>query len=69
MTLEDFKTKLELKYTGGMRFTTGASRRYHDSDMNIGAELHTPKKDGKWGKGEKIYYIGDSLAYAKSIIT
>ena len=62
MELVEFKEKLKLKYTFGVSRADGASRRYHDEDMNIGAEIHTPKdeKTGKWGKEERYYYIEDS---------
>ena len=68
MHIEEFKAKLNLKYTFGMNGTTGASRRYHDSEMNIGSEVHTPKdKHGKWGKGEKLYYFEDDRRTFDSI--
>jgi hypothetical protein len=60
MTFEEFKKELKLQYTFGMNGETGASRRYHDSNMNIGSELHTPKKDGVWGEGERTFYIETS---------
>jgi len=59
MTLDEFKKKLKLKYTFGITGTNGASRRYHDSEMNIGAELHTPRNEEttEWGVGELTYYF------------
>lgn len=58
MNIEELKQELKLTYTFGCHGKSGASRRYHDSNLNIGAETHTPKhKNGRWGKGKTIYYM------------
>ena len=59
MDLKEFKEKLKLQYTFGVTRTDGASRRYHDSEMNIGCEIHTPRNEEtmEWGKGETTYYF------------
>ena len=59
---ENWKNKLNLKYTFGMSRTDGASRRYHDENMNIGAECHTSKNEEtqEWGKSEWTYYSESS---------
>jgi len=68
MNLEDFRKEIKLKYTFGINTTTGASRRYHDSKMRIGSEVHTPKnEDGEWGIGERIYYFEDCRKEFSSI--
>lgn len=62
MKFQEFKNSLKMQYTYGMIRTDGASRRYHDSKMNVGCEVHTPRdeKTEKWGKGDKTYYIETS---------
>lgn len=62
MTIEEFKNNLKLQYIGGMRFTNGALRKYHDKEKNISAELDTPfnEKTQEWGKGKYIYYFKNS---------
>lgn len=59
ISFNEFKRSLNLRYTFGIRRDDGASRRYHDSNYNIGCETHTDynHETEKWGMCETLYYF------------
>ena len=69
ITFNEFKSKIRLQYTFGIRRTNGASRRYSDLEMGIGSELHTAfdEKTYTWGKGERWWYLESSDKVYKTL--